>query len=125
MNLTDPSLYGVTYPQRDIGTTFMGPIQMPWQAVPRYLPFHAYGMQPAYPYGMPPVFAPTEKLGAQFPTQLPLYGTQPPLPQTFGYTMPFQGAPFVPPAFNPWASCGACNVPFNAPWQGWQRPIWY
>ena len=139
MNLTDPSLYGVTYPQREIGPTFMGPV--PWQNVPRFVPpiypwgmqavhpYGPYGMQPygmppcgMQPFGMQPLFYPAEKLGTQ---QLPLYGTQPFYPQTFGYTTPFQAGPY-PAAFNPFAGGGICNTPFNTSMMpGWQRPIWY
>jgi hypothetical protein len=126
MNLNDPSLYGVTYPQREIGPTFVGNSPLPWQNVawqnvPRILPtLYAYGMQPFMPYGMQ-ALPYGEKLG--MPT-LPAWGMQPFLPPAYGYTTPFQTAPIVPTAFNPCLG-GVCNVPFQALTHGWQRPFWY
>lgn len=126
MYLTDPSLYGVTYPQREIGTTLLGTLPVPWQGalpvpwqnVQRFLPpsypYGPYGMQPSYPFA---------QFGAQpfYP-----YGMQQPfLPQNLGYPTPFQTAPVLPTGFNPLLCGGVCNAPFNPPMHGWQRPMWY
>ena len=127
MNLNDPSLYGVTCPQREIATPFLGALPIPWQNVQRFTPPYAYGMQSYYPYGMQHQFGmqpfyPFGQLGTQ-PFQP--YGLQPFVPQSYGYTTPFATGPLVPPVFNPLMSGGIWKTPFDASTYGWQRPFWY
>ena len=94
MYLTDPSLYGVTLPQREapISVPFMNPFLASGQNVPfQGLPWQAAPWQHFQKY-VPPILQ---------------NGISPHFGQAFGYTAPFMTAPFAPTAFRPTQAAGS------------------
>ena len=138
MFLTEPTLYGVNLPQRELSTQPQFPFpfyganlplpQPPYQQLPY--------QQPPYqqlPYQTIPFQRFIPPIPQQLPPQLPLYGFQPYAPQLPFNQLPFNQLPFnqlpVPPQIPAYPQMMApfvppMHTPFVPPYAQ-QRPFWF
>lgn len=104
MYATEPTLYGTTFPHRELPA--MNPFLLQWQ---QQFPWTGYGR--FFPQAMQPEILPQGQFEAPYPQ--PFYGNK--LPTQLGY------APQVPP-FAPQVPPFAPQVPISAYWQGYNFP---